>query len=380
MDLIDFSEKAVSCAPPDVPRRAVERAVKLFADLTKREHLYVQDIPDVYRLAKEIGSPEEPLREEPIRFDVPSLEVQLEEVLAEIDPEVRELRKLYFSSGDPPFEDYPKAIHWLEQQGEKQPEPTADEQRRWRAISGDITGRCLDAAEINSTAMVWPSWKVHNLEYLRPFVHPRTGRLSSAGWNLIRVTSHSELYPLAQGLERLEEGTDLDRFSLLLYVLLGHPPELEAAYIKVRTWGDSRPDRAQVVLKLNTPHLTWDDFQVLYREVKAAWLEALPHQAFPLKHNDLLIREVVSELGGEPDPPASKEFWERARDICEAKGKRYKDWNGPLRAWQRYKRRKLPELPEGWTEDSMRRYLVNRLLTRESHKSGLYRLVRNAAT
>ncbi len=158
-------------------------------------------------------------------------------------------------------------------------------------------------------------------------------------------------------------------------MLVGKKPDLAPVYLQVQTRGGERPSRAQIVLTLNTPHLTWEHFQYLYRQVKDAWAEALPHRTWPLTKRDLQIRDIVAELGGEPDPPCSKEFWERVRKRCKEKGIEYKNWWGPLRAWERYKRRRLPEPPEGWTEDDVRTFELRRRRGRQAREDDLWRFV-----
>ncbi len=358
MNQSEFREKALEAAPPEIPSQSVERAVKLYAGCMEKSHFYGSDIQTVYELAGELTRSKGGSAEKPIPFDVPSLTVTRDDVLHVIDGRVNQVRDYLFGSSEPPFDNYAAAVEWLDMEVASQVEPSASEQDRWRKIDRDISEKCLEAGEINSWSVTNWRTKSYFLRY-----HPRYSSSGEAhGLRFVRVPSHSRLVSLAILLEDLSESQGMDKFGVLRYVLTGEKPDLPAAQLEVHQYGIQRAWRAQIVLTLNTPHLTWEHFQQLHREVNDAWLEALPQRTWPLTKRDLQIKEIVAELGGEPDPPCRKEFWEKAWVRCEELEIKYKNWYGPLRAWERYKRRKLPEPPEGWTEDDMRKWMLHRRL------------------
>lgn len=204
-----------------------------------------------------------------------------------------------------PFDDYREAFEWLKSQpGGMEPTESYDgEVRRWR-----------------SSVLYLP--------------HP-DGKDTVA----LRAGKGSVRYDLLTEARSMSAATGFSEPNLIRHIMAGeqlilHPVVIETVTRRkyVRSSGVAI-GRTEVVVRYRTPEVSFDDSRAIHRWIRDAW-DA--RGAKPMTENDLVLRDVVDELGRVPEERGEKTgFWEKVREQLARQGIDYKDWHGPYNAYRR---------------------------------------------
>jgi len=321
-----FLALAKENAPSDLPESAIETALRLLsAGRTGTPTFYQKDLPDLYAEARRIaGRFDAPVTRRAVdseRIEIPAVSVERDQILARIDEDVARLRRVLFKNESVPFTSYEEGLEWIRTTWNAQDEPSAKELAAFKQLVADIDAKI---AQIN---------RLNTYNVFEVFTGQVAIRDPVSG-DRMPVTSRSPLSHFASEVRRLSRLTGLEEPDLFAYVLAGVKPKLSPAVVEILEYGHPRTYRAAVQLTINSPAVTFEDLRSLHQIIQRSWPPA-QKPAGRITRKDEILRAVVDELGGPPNPLHSREYWKRARERCEQEGLVYKNHRGPMMRWKR---------------------------------------------
>jgi hypothetical protein len=306
----DMFEAHKQKAGPDIPPEGLRRAIE-YANYFDQEGLGQEKI---FSLARELSPKAAP---SPLFPFTPGDRIKTGEILKELEPSVRWVRKKMFGREAAPFKTQKEAVTWLEDtvrasrtELTKQQKQEAGELRK-RAIE-----LCLKLQAITKMQHGFSSRIPATVAYCRP---------NSRHVEEVPVPLESPLMPLARGSEQIANATGLMRARVVAYVLTGARPTLPPVTIRIESESvytlptGEQCRRNQIVLEVNSPDISDEQLRKIRRKIRSIWKA---HRAKPLTKQDEALLRVVKNLGGVPDT-GKRQFWKKVVAKCNEMGESF---------------------------------------------------------
>jgi hypothetical protein len=306
-----------------VPRKYVDAALKCFLEEGRTKD---SDVALCLRYAQRIlVSLERSANSVGIRLAGPSLDIDSAEMIRLMAPEVDRLRRMLFRRRTAPFSTLKLAAEWIERTAAKRPALSRSEQKRAQLLREEIMERIRVLRQIRRTEIRF-GFNASILAYAKP----------DSDWECsVSPVSGSALDDLAKSSERLVRATGFSQAAIVAYILVGIPPILPFARIRVNdpfvTIGQGKDQRhfrrAYVSLEVLSTDFTRKQFRKLYEEVRSA--ARIRHHK-PLTERHAALSELVDSLGGPPTKRGElMSFW---RTTMESWNQVHPEWVSTLDA------------------------------------------------